>query len=74
MKQVRALVLRQKDTTLYSFCMNAMELEPLCFVEAASRDHQKGLQRVTELSRLRDIAAYLADEQNGFLPNNIIVN
>jgi DGQHR domain-containing protein len=74
MKQVRALVLRQKDTTLYSFCMNAMELEPLCFVEAASRDHQKGLQRVTEPSRLKDIAEYLGDEENGFLPNNIIVN
>ena len=74
MKQVRALVLRQKDTELYSFCLSARELEPLCFVEAASGDKRKGLQRVTEPSRLKDIGEYLADEENGLLPNNIILN
>ncbi len=74
MKKVRALVLQQKEATLYSFSVNAMELEPLCFVEAASRDKQKGLQRVTEASRLREIGEYLANEENGLLPNNIILN
>lgn len=71
--QIRALVVRQKDTTLYSFTLNALELERLCFVEAATRDHRKGLQRVTEVSRLREIADYLVEE-SGLLPNNIIVN
>src|ERR1035438_5138707 len=74
MKQVRALVLRQKNTTLYFFTMNAVELEPLCYVEAASRDKQKGLQRVTEVARLREIAGYLADEESGLLPNSVILN
>jgi len=54
--------------------MNAVDLEPLCFVEAASRDKQKGLRRVTEASRLREIGEYLADEESGLLPNNIILN
>jgi DGQHR domain-containing protein len=54
--------------------MNAVELERLCFVEAATRDKQKGLQRVTESSRLREIGEYLADGANNLLPNNIILN
>jgi hypothetical protein len=74
MKKVRALVVRQKNTILYSFTMNAVELEPLCFVEAASRDKQKGLQRVTEVARLREIGEYLAEEESGLLPNNVILN
>lgn len=74
MRQVRALILRQKTSILYSFTINAVDLEPLCFVEAASRDKQKGLQRVTEASRLREIGEYLADEESGLLPNNIILN
>ena len=74
MKQVRALIVQQKNTTLYSFTMNAIELEPLCFVEAASRDKQKGLQRVTEIGRLREIGEYLSEEESGLLPNNVIVN
>lgn len=74
MRQVRALILRQKNSTLYSFTINAVDLEPLCFVEAASRDKQKGLQPVTEASRLREIGEYLADEESGLLPNNIILN
>jgi DGQHR domain-containing protein len=74
MKNVRALIMRQKSTILYSFTMNALELEPLCFVEAASRDKQKGLQRVTEASRLREIGDYLSDDESGLLPNNVILN
>lgn len=74
MRQVRALVINQKHTTLYCFTMNAVALERLCFVEAASRDKQKGLQRVTEASRLREIGEYLTDEESGLLPNNIILN
>ncbi len=41
MKEVKAQVLKQKDTTLYYFTMDARELEPLCFVEAATRNQQK---------------------------------
>lgn len=52
----------------------AHELERLCYVEAATRDKQKGLQRVTEVSRLREIASYIADGENGLLPNNVILN
>ena len=74
MKKVRALVLNQKGAALYCFTMNALELEPLCFVEAASRDKQKGLQRVTEVVRLKEIGEFLADGENGLLPNNIILN
>jgi len=74
MKKIRALVLNQKDATLYCFIMNAMELEPLCFVEAGSRNKQKGLQRVTEIVRLKEIGEFLADGANGLLPNNIILN
>jgi DGQHR domain-containing protein len=73
MKMVRAMVFNQKSTPLYCFTMNAMELEPLCFVEAATRDKQRGLQRVTEKSRLRDIGEYLTGA-NALLPNNIILN
>ncbi len=34
MKQVtaRALVIKQKESSLYCFTMNALELEQLCFV------------------------------------------
>lgn len=74
MKEVRALVLKQKQTKLYVFTMNAVELEGLCYVEAASRDHLKGLQRVTEAARLRDIADFLATGEDSLLPNNIILN
>lgn len=74
MKHVRALVLNQKNAILYCFTMNALDLEPLCFVEAASRDKQKGLQRVTEVARLREIGEYVADREDGLLPNNIILN
>src|SRR6266852_3636219 len=74
MKSIRALVFTQKDATLFCFTMNAMDLEPLCFVEAAARDKEKGLQRVTELSRLREIGEFLATGENSFLPNNIILN
>src|SRR5262245_3190314 len=74
MKSVRAFALKQKATTLYFFAMGAMELEPLCFVEAATRDKKRGLQRVTEASRLREIGEYLASGANALLPNNIILN
>lgn len=46
MKRVRAIAFKQKTTTLYCFTMSAMELEPLCYVEAATRDNKKGLQRL----------------------------
>jgi DGQHR domain-containing protein len=74
MKRVRALVFKQKTTTLYCFTMSAMELEPLCYVEPATRDNNKGLQRVTEASRLREIAGYLNSGERAILPNNIILN
>ena len=74
MKTVRAMVFHQKATTLYAFTMNAVELEPLCFVEAATRDHKRGLQRVTEVSRLKDIGEYIASGSDALLPNNIILN
>lgn len=74
MKRVRAIAFKQKTTTLYCFTMNAMELEPLCYVEAASRDNKKGLQRVTEPSRLHEIADYLNSGERALLPNNIILN
>jgi len=60
--------------TLYSFHIDARELEPLCFVEAAARDNRKGLQRVTEVSRLKEIAEFIGRAPNGILPNNIILN
>ena len=41
MKEVRALVFRQKSTSLYYFTMDARELESLCFVEPATRDQQR---------------------------------
>jgi len=74
MKTVRALIFSQKGVNLYFFTMNAIELERLCYVEAATRDKQKGLQRVTEVSRLREISSYIADGENSLLPNNIILN
>ncbi len=74
MKSVPALELRQKATTLYIFSMKASELEPLCYVEASTKENQKGLQRVTEPSRLRDIAEYLLKGQNALLPNSILLN
>ena len=73
-KTVKAAVFQQKDVRLYFFTMNARDLEPLCFVEAAARDKQKGLQRVTEPSRLREIGAYLNERTQALLPNNIILN
>ena len=74
MKRVRAITFKQKSTTLYCFAMSAMELEPLCYVEAATRDNKKGLQRVTEPGRLREIAEYLNSGERAILPNNIILN
>ncbi|MFL6390058.1 MAG: DGQHR domain-containing protein [Terriglobales bacterium] len=74
MKRVRAIAFKQKTTTLYCFTMSAMELEPLCYVEAATRDNKKGLQRVTEPSRLQEIAEYLNGGERSILPNNIILN
>ncbi len=74
MKSVRALVFTQKDVKLYCFTMSAVDFEPLCYVEAAARDREKGIQRVTEVSRLREIGEFLATGENSFLPNNIIVN
>ena len=74
MKEVRALILKQKQTVLYVFTMNAVDLERLCYVEAASRDHLKGLQRVTEPGRLREIADYIATGEDSLLPNNVIIN
>src|SRR5262245_22198618 len=74
MKKIRAIPFKQKSTTLYLFTMSATELEPICFVEAATRDNKKGLQRVTEPGRLREIGEYLNSSENALLPNNIIVN
>ncbi|HQF12003.1 MAG TPA: DGQHR domain-containing protein [Paludibacteraceae bacterium] len=74
MKTVTALELKQKSTTLYIFSMKASELEPLCYVEATTKENQKGLQRVTEPSRLKDIAEYLLKGQNTLLPNSILLN
>lgn len=74
MRKVRAIVFKQKDASLYLFTMNAIELEPLCFVEAATRDKKRGLQRVTEASRLKEIGEYINSGQNALLPNNIILN
>lgn len=74
MKEVKALVFKQKSINFYYFTMDARELEPLCFVEAAARDNQKGLQRVTEEARLRDIGEFLKDDESSLLPNNIILN
>jgi DGQHR domain-containing protein len=75
MKQVtaRALVIKQKESSLYCFTMNALELEQLCFVEPLTRDNQKGLQRVTEVARMKEIASYIVEE-DCLLPNNIILN
>ena len=72
MRTVTAKVFNQKQITLYYFTMSAQELEPLCFVEAAARDRQKGLQRVTEVARLKEIGEFLAKGANSLLPNNII--
>ena len=74
MKRVRAITFKQKSTTLYCFAMSAMELEPLRYVEAATRDNKKSLQRVTEPGRLREIAEYLNSGERAILPNNIILN
>lgn len=74
MKRVRALRFQQKTTSLYCFTMSAMELENLCYVEPATRDNTKGLQRVTEPSRLKEIAGYLNSGERAILPNNIILN
>ena len=74
MKPVRAITFKQKSTTLYLFTMGATELERLCFVEPATRDNKKGLQRVTEPGRLREIGEYLDSSENALLPNNIILN
>jgi|SRR5579872_2349811 len=74
MKRGRALSFKQKTTNLYCFTMNAMELEPLCYVEPATRDNTKDLQRVTEPSRLKEIADYLNSGERAILPNNIILN
>ncbi|MGH9430771.1 MAG: DGQHR domain-containing protein [Terriglobia bacterium] len=74
MKRVRAISFKQKTSTLYCFTMSAMELRPLCYVEAATRDNKKGLQRVTEPGRLRQIADYLNSGNGAILPNNIILN
>jgi DGQHR domain-containing protein len=74
MKNVNAIVFQQKNTKLYYFAMDARELEALCYVEAATSSNQKGLQRVTEESRLRDISEYLKTSGSSLLPNNIIVN
>jgi DGQHR domain-containing protein len=71
---VRAFAFRQKSTMLYSFTMSALQLKPLCYVEAATRDNKRGLQRVTEASRLREIGEYLNSGANALLPNNVIVN
>jgi DGQHR domain-containing protein len=73
-KEVKALVFRQKSITLYYFTMDARELERLCYVEPATRDEQKGLQRVTEESRLREIGEFLKTGESSLLPNNIILN
>lgn len=74
MKTIRATQFRQKGITLYSFHIDPRELEPLCYVEAAARDNRKGLQRVTEPSRLKEIADFIGRAPNGILPNNIILN
>ena len=74
MKTVTSKVFKQKQMVLYYFTMSAQELEPLCFVEAAARDRQKGLQRVTEVARLKEIGEFLARGANSLLPNNIILN
>ena len=74
MKRVRALVFNQKTTKLFCFTMSAMEPERLCYVEPATRDNTKGLQRVTEASRLKEIATYLNSGESAILPNNIILN
>ncbi len=71
---VRALPFTQKSTVLYCFTMSALQLKPLCYVEAATRDNRRGLQRVTEASRLREIGEYLNSGTNALLPNNIILN
>jgi len=73
-KTVTARIFRQKQVTFYSFTINAREPEPLCFVEAAARDRQKGLQRVTEVARLKEIGEFLARGASSLLPNNIILN
>ncbi len=54
--------------------MDARALERLCFVEAATRDEQKGIQRVTEESRLREIGEFVKSVESSLLPNNIILN
>lgn len=74
MRKVQAIKFKQKSMTLYSFHMDARELEPLCYVEAAARDNLKGLQRVTEVSRLKEIAEFIGRSTAGILPNNIILN
>ena len=74
MKAVTARIFKQKQVTFYYFTMNARELEPLCFVEAAARDRQKGLQRVTAVARLKEIGEFLARGASSLLPNNIILN
>lgn len=74
MKQIKALFFKQKEFKLYYFTIDARELEPLCFVEPATRDQQKGLQRVTEEARLREIGEFLKSGESSLLPNNIILN
>ena len=53
MKTVRALVFKQKDVNLYCFTMNAVDLEPLCYVEAA---HATGKKAFNGSLRSRDYA------------------
>ena len=73
MIKVRAIVFKQKEASLYLFTMNAVKLEPLCFVEAATRDNKRGL-RVTEPSRLKEIGEYINSGEDALLPNNIVLN
>jgi DGQHR domain-containing protein len=72
--KVRAFTLKQKSTMLYSFTMSALKLKRLCYVEASTRDNKRGLQRVTEPSRLKEIGEYVNSGSVAVLPNNIIVN
>jgi len=52
--------------------MNAMDLEPLCYVRQPRGDKEKGIQRVTEVFRLREIGEFLATAKTASYPTNII--
>ncbi len=71
--RINAVILHQRDQSLYMFSLPSNTLRNICWVLPRSRDNPEEIQRALDSAKLQSIGEFLKKE-NSFLPNSLVLN